>query len=192
MLSGAALDQGQMLPRDAAAAGKDFAHACELGLPNGCAGLLKVVTESKGSSFESACNHGDGESCFLLGSLYFAGQGVAKDPAEAFALLGKSCALGWSRGCGGLGECYRAGAGTAVDDSRAIQEFDKACRAGVASSCFSASSMYRGLNDSAKAESRLTEGCAISVRFAESNAAYFEGAISSRTGVPAICSSTVR
>jgi TPR repeat protein len=192
MLSGAALDQGQMLPRDAAAAGKDFAHACELGLPNGCAGLLKLVTESKGSSFESACNHGDSESCFLLGSLYFAGQGVAKDPAQAFALLGKSCALGWSRGCGGLGECYRAGAGTAVDDSRAIEEFDKACRGGVASSCFSASSMYRGLNDSAKAESRLTEGCEISVRFAESNAAYFEGATSSRTGVPAICSSTVR
>src|ERR1700683_4916588 len=102
MLSGAALDQGQMLPRDAAAAGKDFAHACELGLPTGCAGLLKLVTESKGSSFESACNHGDSESCFLLGSLYFAGQGVAKDPAQAFALLGKSCALGWSRGCGGL------------------------------------------------------------------------------------------
>jgi TPR repeat protein len=192
MMSGAALNEGRMLPRDAAAAGKDFAHACELGLSNGCAGLLRVVAESNGSSFQSACDRGDGESCFLLGSLSFAGEGVPKDSAHAFALLQKSCELRWWRGCGGLGECYRAGAGTAIDNSRAIEEFDKACQGGVASSCFSASSMYRGLDDLAKAENRLTQGCQISVRFAESSAAYSEGDLSSKLAVPAICSSTVR
>lgn len=189
---GIALDEGRIIPRDAAEAGKNFAHACELGLSNGCAGVLRMVGESKGSFFQSACDRGDGESCFLLGSLYYAGGGVPKDSARAFALLRQSCSSGWWRGCGGLAECYRAGMGTAVDNARAIEDFDKACQAGIASSCFSASSMYRGLNDLAKAEKRLRQGCQISVGFAESSAAYFEGDLPAKVAVPAICFSVAR
>jgi TPR repeat protein len=192
MMSGAALNEGRMVSRDAAAAAKDFAHACELGLSNGCGGLLRLVAESDGGVFQSACERGDGESCFLLGSLYYAGQGVPRDPNQAFALLEKSCASGWSRGCGGLAECYRAGAGTAVDDSRAIEEFDKACSGGVVSSCFSAYSMYRSLGDLDKAENRLRQGCQISEHFAESNAAYFDGASAAKAAIPAVCSSNAK
>jgi hypothetical protein len=194
MTSGAALYQGQMLPRDAAAAGKDFAHGCELGLKEGCLGLLRLVRQDNGEAFQQACNRGDGESCFLIGSLYYAGQGVARNPSQAFALLQQSCDSGWWRGCAGLAECYRAGAGTAVDNVRAIEEFDRACRNGVASSCFSAYAMYRGLNQTAKAQSRLKQGCQISVSFAESNAAYFEetASASSRIAVPAICTTIAK
>ena len=185
---GSALNEGRMVPRDAGAAGKNFAHSCELGLPNGCAGVLRVAAENGGSFFQSACDRGDGESCFLLGSLYYAGEGVPKDPVRAFALLQRSCSSGWWRGCAGLAECYRSGVGTAVDNSRAVEEFDKACRGGVASSCFSASSMYRALKDPAKAEKTLRQGCQIRIGFAESSAAYFSGALSERVAVPAICS----
>jgi TPR repeat protein len=79
--------------------------------------------------------------------------------------------------------------GTAVDNVLAIENFDKACERGIASSCFSASSMYRGLNDLAKAEKRLRQGCQISVGFAESSAAYVETGLSAKAAaVPAFCS----
>jgi Sel1 repeat len=189
MALGIELDGGQMVPRDEAEAGKEFSHACELGSSNGCARLLRLVEEDQGQTFQTACNGGDGESCFLLGSLHFAGQGVPKDPDRAFALLQQSCTLGWPRGCSGLAECYRAGAGTTVSNDLAIQNFDKACEHGVASSCYSAYSMYRGANDSAKAEKRLRQGCEISAGFAESSAAYLDEGLSKRAATPAICSS---
>jgi hypothetical protein len=192
MTLGVAEKDGRMIPRDPAEAGKLFAHACELKLSSGCSGILQVVSEGNGASFQNACDHGDGESCFLLGSLYFAGQGVPKDAARAFTLLQQSCADGWMRGCSGVAECYRTGAGTTVDSSRAIAEFDKACKGGVASSCFSASAMYRSMNDSATAENRLRQGCRIHISFAESSAAYFERGLPAKVAVPAICSSIAR
>jgi len=192
MTLGIAKNEGHMIPRDAADAGKLFAHACELKLSSGCSGILQVVSENNGAFFQNACDKGDGESCFLLGSFYFAGQGVPKDPARAFALLQQSCSDGWMRGCSGLGECYRAGAGTAIDNSRAIAEFDRACKGGIASSCFSASAMYRGMNDSATAENRLQQGCQIYITFAESSAAYFERGLPPKVPVPAICASIAR
>ncbi len=189
MALGIELDNGRMIPRDEAEAGKNFAHACELRLSNGCASLLRILGENKGTSFQSACERGDGESCFLLGSLYYAGEGVPKDSARAFALLQQACSSGWWRGCSGLAECYRTGTGTAVDNALAIENFDKGCERGVASSCFSASSMYRGLNDLAKAEKTSRQGCQISIGFAESSAAYFGAGLPAKVTVPAFCSS---
>jgi hypothetical protein len=188
---GTALHEGRMIPPDPAEAGKDFAHGCELGVPRGCSGVFHMVTESGGSFFQSACDRGDAESCFLLGSLYYAGTGVPKDPVRAFALFQRSCSAGWSRGCSGLGECYRAGAGTAVDSALALDNFDKACRAGIAPSCFSASSIYRDLHDEARAENRLRQGCAINLESAQSSAAYSErGSPAKAATAPAVCSST--
>jgi uncharacterized protein len=178
-----------MVPRDPAEAGKDFAHGCELGVPHSCTGVFRMVTESGGSFFQSACDRGDAESCFILGSLYYAGTGVPKSPERAFALFQQSCSAGWWRGCSGLGECYRAGAGTAVDNTLALGNFDKACRAGIAPSCFSASSMYRGIHDVARAEKTLRQGCAISIESAQSSAAYTErGSPAKVVPAPAVCS----
>jgi len=191
MILGTALVDGRMIPQDPATAAKDFAHGCELGISSGCAGVVRMVSESQGSFFQSACDRGDGESCFLLGSLYYSGTGVSRDPDRAFALFRQSCSAGWWRGCSGLGECYRAGAGTAMDNTLALENFDKACRAGIASSCFSASSMYRGLHNMSRAQQRLREGCEISVGFAQSSAAYFErGSPAKAAAAPAVCSST--
>jgi TPR repeat protein len=193
LVLGVASNENQLIPRDQVQAGKSLAHACELGLSSGCSRLLKLVAETKGSFFQSACDAGDGESCFLLGSLYYAGRGVPKDGSHAFALFEQSCSTGWRRGCSGLGECYRAGVGTAVDNSRALELFDQACRADVASSCFSASVMYRDLNKEATARKRLRQGCQISAGFVESSAAYAQpGTPAKAASLPAVCSSADR
>jgi TPR repeat protein len=190
MLLGTASNEGRMIPRDPAEAGKDFAHACELGVSNGCANLVSMVQESRGDFFQAACDRGDGESCFLLGSLYYAGSGLPRDVSRAFALFQRSCSTGWWRGCGGLGECYRAGSGTPVDNALAIENFDKACRNGIAPSCFSAASMYRALSNEAEAQTRLRQGCEISTGFAESSAAYSQMvSVAKAATVPPICSS---
>ena len=193
MILGSALDDGSMVPRDPAAAGKNFAHGCELGLSSGCARLNRIVHDSNGSVFQSACNQGDGESCFLLGSLVYAGIAIPKDPARSFVLFQRSCSLGFWRGCGGLAELYRAGQGTAADSNLAIQNFKKACREGIAPSCFSASSMSRGLNDTSQADAMLRRGCELTMGFAESRAAYLPVGVSTGgISTPPACSAIDR
>jgi len=188
MVLGVTQYEGKMVPRDLAEAGKNFAHGCELGEKRGCGGVLRTVQESGGGAFQNACDRGDSESCFLLGSLYFSGTVVSKDPSRAFTLFQKACSAGWARGCSGLGECYRAGAGTQADNALALQNFDKACSAGIAPSCFSASSIYRGLQDVTMAEKRLQQGCAIRSESAQSSAAYSErGSPAKVPAAPGIC-----
>jgi Sel1 repeat-containing protein len=193
MVLGNALNDGRMVPADPAEAAKNFAHSCELGVSSGCANVFRLVAGSHGEVFQSACDRGDSESCFLLGSLYYAGQGVPKDPGRAFHLFQQSCTAGWWRGCSGLAECYRAGQGTVADSALALDNFDKACRAGIAPSCFSAASMYHSLDNESLAEAKVREGCEISLGNAESSAAYSErGSPVHPTNVPAICVSAGR
>jgi hypothetical protein len=190
MALGTALNDGYMLPRDPTEAAKNFAHGCEFGLSNGCAMVFHLVSGSNGDVFQGACDHGDGESCFLLGSLSFAGQGVAKNPTRAFHLFQQSCAAGWPRGCSGLAECYRSGQGTAADNTLALDNFEKACHAGIAPSCFSEASMYHSLNNDALAEAKMRQGCEFSAGNAESSAAYAErGSPGRGVSLPTICAS---
>ena len=136
-------NEGRGVARDRSEAGRNFARACDLGMPYACPSLAALVRENGPDIFRPECERGDGESCFILASLYYAGGGVPKDPAQAVALFRKSCASGWSRGCGGLAECYRAGKGTAADAAQASVYFEQACRGGVAASCFAAATMSR-------------------------------------------------
>jgi len=184
-----AQNQGKMFARDAVAAGKNFAHACEAGVKEGCAGILRVAAEGNGSVFQNACARGDAESCFLLGSLSYAGSGVTRDPARAFQLLQRSCSSGWPRGCAGLAQLYRTGIGAPLDDARALQEFNHACRDGVASSCFSASEMYRNRREFDQADRSLQQGCQLSQQFAQSSVANAAAASPQKLALPPACSS---
>jgi Sel1 repeat-containing protein len=190
MALGSALDEGHMVPADPAEAAKNFAHSCELGMKSGCAKVFGMVSGNDGAIFQSACDRGDSESCFLLGSLSFAGQGVVKDPGRAFHLFQQSCAAGWPRGCSGLAECYRAGQGTATNSTLALDNFEKACRAGIAPSCFSAASMYHSLDKDTLADAKMREGCELSAGNEESSAAYAErGSPGPVVRLPAVCAS---
>jgi hypothetical protein len=190
--------EGRAIPRDLVKAGKSFARACDLGLADGCAGLVALVERDGGDAFQRACEGGDGESCFLLGSLSIkgrglvAGRGLRENAARGVALLGRSCEAGFPRGCFGLGESYRTGSGTTADDARAIESFDKACAAGMAPSCYAAASLYAARRDQASALGRLREGCAISAAAAESRPAYVpEGALARRIEIPDACASVL-
>jgi hypothetical protein len=44
---GTALDEGRMLPRETATAGKNFARKCELGLSSGCVGVLRSLRKTR-------------------------------------------------------------------------------------------------------------------------------------------------
>jgi hypothetical protein len=145
---------------------------------------VALVQKEGADVFTPGCNRGDGESCFVLGSLAYAGSGVPKNPTRAMALFNQACSSGWSRGCGALGECYRA----ANDTSRAVAFFEKACRAGIAPSCYAVATIYRSRNDELLAQQRFRRACESSTRFAATNAAYFKSGAVSTTPIPAFCS----
>jgi TPR repeat protein len=170
---GMALDEGITLPRDAAAAAKDFGRACDLKVTGSCQSMVAVLKKSGEDVFLGPCGRGDGESCFLLASLYYAGAGVARDAARSASLFRQSCDDGWPRGCGGLGELYKAGQGVAADPGKAIDYFERACRSGIAASCYAVGGMYRARNDEALADTRLRQACEVSRQAAIDNAGFF-------------------
>jgi len=170
---GLALEEGLVVPRDPTEAARDLGRACDYQAPGACPSLVALVRQEGPGVFLPACNSGDGESCFILASLYHAGGGVPKDFARSVALFRQSCENGWARGCGGLAECYRAGQGTSADAQEAIRYFETACRGGVAASCFAVGGMYRDLRQETLAAARLQQACDFSTRAATANAAYF-------------------
>jgi len=182
------LDEGIVIPRDAAQAGKDLGRACDLKAPGACQSLVGLVRKEGPDVLLTPCNRGDGESCFVLASLYYAGGGVSRDYSRSAALFRQSCESAWPRGCGGLGECYRAGNGIAVDAAQAIRYFERACREGIAASCFSAGSIYQGRKDTALAAQRFREACDFSVHAVIANTAYFRASGSQDTDpAPPFC-----
>ncbi|MBZ5625054.1 MAG: hypothetical protein LAQ69_41080 [Acidobacteriia bacterium] len=90
-------NEGRLVSRDPSEAGKDFGRACDLGAPNACRSLVALVENEGQDVFRPACDRGDGESCFILASLYYAGRGVPKDSARAVALFRQSCGGAFSR-----------------------------------------------------------------------------------------------
>jgi hypothetical protein len=157
------LNEGRIVPRDPSEAGKGFGRACDLGVTGACASLMDFVRTDGKDVFERACDHGDGASCFILGSLLHSGRGVPRDDVRAVALFQKSCASGWWRGCGRLGESYLWGEGTAPDPRQAFESFEKACRGQYGPSCFNVAIMYRrgmvGPKDEAAARQSLHQAC---------------------------------
>lgn len=176
--------EGQVAPRDLGEAGKDFARACDLAVPGSCARLVSLLRENGEGALRPACDRGDGESCFVLASLYYGGGGVPKDYGRAAMLFRQSCSDGWARGCGGTGECYRAGRGVDSDAATAARYFEQACRGGVAASCYAAAEIYRARGDEALARDRLERACAVSTRAAIAGRAYFAASMTETPSAP--------
>ncbi len=160
---GLLLDEGRFVAKDPAEAGKSLGRACDLGQSQGCQTLVQFVLRDGGEVLRHSCDHADGPSCFILGSLYHNGSGIPKDDTRAIAFFRKSCADGWWRGCGRLGESYIWGEGTSVDTDKALENFEKACRGRHAPSCFNVALIYHrgvgGVKDESLAEQRLEQAC---------------------------------
>jgi TPR repeat protein len=167
---GKTLNEGKLVPRDAAEAGISFGHACDLGVGEGCTRLLEFARSDGKDAFFKSCNDGTGASCFILGSLVSSGTALPKDDSLAFRMFSKSCEVGWWRGCGRLGISYLVGQGTAVDPSKAMENFEKGCRGQNAASCFEAAKLYHegiyGVTDQALAQRRLKQACELGLKTA--------------------------
>ncbi|MGA2812788.1 MAG: hypothetical protein ABSG16_15415 [Candidatus Acidiferrum sp.] len=161
---GQLLDAGKVVKRDPAIAGVSFGRACDLGLAAACNELVSFVRdEGGGEALEQSCGLRNGASCFILGSLYSQGAGVAQDGRRALQLFESSCAAGWWRGCGRLAQSYLLGQGTAPDPALAVKDFEKGCQGGNSASCAEVAMLYNrgigGVQDHELAMRRLKRAC---------------------------------
>ena len=88
-----------------------------------------------GSACEAQCKAGDSESCSILGSMYWRGDGVAKDWKRSFELHTDACNAGVARSCRYAGNSQRTGRGAKRDLKRASVTLGKACDAGDGLGC---------------------------------------------------------
>jgi hypothetical protein len=157
------LNGGKGLPRDPIGAGRSFKHACDIGLESACNSVLTMVKTDGDGILLQPCNRGDGASCFMLGSLYYGGQGVGRNLEYSATLFRQSCTAGFTRGCGQLGESYLFGEGVPKDIVKARQLLENACDAGYGPGCFNVGIMHRGGIATPKNEilalARFRQGC---------------------------------
>ncbi|HTA44924.1 MAG TPA: hypothetical protein VK789_20890 [Bryobacteraceae bacterium] len=160
---GTLLNGGKGLPRDPTGAGRTFKRACDLGLESACTSLVNFVKTDGDDILLQPCHRGDGASCYMLGSLYYGGQGVNRNLEYSANLFQQSCTAGFTRGCGQLGESYLFGEGVPKDMTRARQILEKACDAGFGPGCFNVGLMQRQGIETPKneplAQARFRQGC---------------------------------
>jgi hypothetical protein len=160
---GVLLSGGKGLPRDPIGAGRSFKQACDLGLESACSNLVNMVATDGDGVLLEPCRRGDGRSCFMLGSLYYGGQGVRRNLEYSATLFQQSCTAGFTRGCGQLGESYLFGEGVPKDMVKARQILANACDAGYGPGCFNVGIMHRqGIatpKNESLAQARFRQGC---------------------------------
>ncbi|HLH42432.1 MAG TPA: tetratricopeptide repeat protein [Bryobacteraceae bacterium] len=160
---GTLLSEGGRLPRDPFGAARSFKHACDIGLAAACDSVMNLAKTDGDDILLQPCKRGDGESCFMLGALYYGGQGVARNLEYSAALFQQSCDAGFARGCGQIGESYLFGEGVPKDIVKARRILESACDAGYAPGCFNVGVMHRQGIETPKneslAEARFRRGC---------------------------------
>lgn len=160
---GMLLNGGKGLPRNPVGAGRSLKHACDLGLDSACGSVIEMVKTDGDEVLLEPCKNGDGRSCFMLGSLYYGGQGVSRNLEYSATLFQQSCAAGFTRGCGQLGESYLFGEGVPKDLVKARQILESACDGGYGPGCFNVGIMHRQGIETPKneplAQVRFRRGC---------------------------------
>lgn len=131
---GSVLAEGKIAERKPLEAAKRYGRACDVGHREACRSLQALFAES-GPLLRTACQGGDGESCFLLGEVHRRGIGVSADPTLGFNFARESCAHGLPIGCARVGGSLITGEGTVVDEGRARDAFERACRGRHPPSC---------------------------------------------------------
>ena len=137
------LSGGRGLPADPPAAARSLTHACDMGIDEACGNVANLVKAYGDGVLLPSCTRGDGLSCFMLGSLYYAGNGVARSLEQAAGLFQQSCTSGFFHGCGQLGESYLFGEGLPRDEAKAKGVLEKACTGGYGPGCFNLAVMHR-------------------------------------------------
>ena len=90
----------------------------------------------------SRASGGDGRALAELGNRYFFGEGVAKDPKEAFRLYLRAAEAGCDAGMVNLASCYRKGEGVGKDPGKAVDWYAKAMATDLTFAPFELGQMY--------------------------------------------------
>jgi hypothetical protein len=88
-----------------------------------------------GGECAAQCEAGDAESCSILGSMHWRGDGVAKDWGRSVELHRRACEEGVARSCRYAGNSLRTGRGTKKDLRAAATLLARACDAGDGLGC---------------------------------------------------------
>jgi TPR repeat protein/predicted Ser/Thr protein kinase len=146
-------------------------RACELGEAQGCANLGQVAWKAGDfpeaySKFQRGCQLSESKlGCSGVAELMFTGQGTARDPEGARALLDRSCHAGDHQSCRKLGDRLRDGKDVPRSPVDALDAYDRACQMSNGLACRSAAAMLEdassGLTpDPERAEKYRKRGCA--------------------------------
>lgn len=114
--------------------------ACDAEDGVGCGGMAIARHEQRDLTAahrfaEEACRLQDRGGCRFLATLLLKGDGVARDPARAVALLDSACAAEDFTACFGLANTYGVGVGVPRDTRKANALARKACDGGVKEAC---------------------------------------------------------
>jgi FOG: TPR repeat, SEL1 subfamily len=92
--------------------------------------------------YREAAEQGDVDAQMKLGSLYFEGEGVAKDQSEAVKWFRKAAEQGLAAAQYNLGVCYYNGFGVTKDQSEAVKWVRKAAEQGHAAAQYNLGVSY--------------------------------------------------
>ena len=87
---------------------------------------VNAMDFAKESSYQNACDSGDGQSCLKLGAMYHSGDGVGQSFSHAKELYTDACDVNVSEGCLNLGFMYGSGQ-LAGGFQKAVDYYQKAC-----------------------------------------------------------------
>ena len=167
---GEVLNSGRIGWTDRITAGKALGRACDLGSAAACTRLAEFMAGDGRDGLAAACEHRDGVACFVLASVFEAGQAVPQDRLRAVGLFEQGCARGSPAACDRAGESYLRGAGGRADPVTAARLFDMACRGSYSPACVKAAAMFeRGLGvpkDLPLARRYFRSACSLGTDFA--------------------------
>ncbi len=150
---------------------------CQRSNLNGCVNVGRAYRDGIGvakdeeraaSVFREACDRkpdpedvnpeeNRSRACSLLGALYLAGDGIAKDLAKGRELSELGCERGDSFGCFNAAAVFAQGSGVEKDAAKAAAFLDKACKGGDGEGCHDLGVAYEKGNGVARDRRRAAE-----------------------------------
>ena len=123
-----------------------YEKACTLGRARACTALGNhygsgnaALPQSKAKAvqyFYKACMGRELTGCNNLGLAYAKGEGVSRNPVQAFTLFQYACSQKLNSACANLGASYSLGDGVKQNKRRAVALFKRTCKKGDLGSCY--------------------------------------------------------
>ncbi len=94
----------------------------------------KDYTSAK-DKFQKSCEANEGDACFLLGHMYYMGNGMDPSDDDALKFFKMACGLNNGTGCTHLANMYDKGYGVDINPTKAKELYTKGCNLGDHEGC---------------------------------------------------------